>query len=169
MTMWHPFFSTLARYNVWATERLLANVAVLSDEDYRRDMGLFFRSIHGTLNHLLVGEHLLWYRRFSEGVSPTLALDAEVEHDRARLAQRLREGAARWQPLIDSWAPARFDGVLGYTTLRGQAATLPFAATLAHVFNHGTHHRGQITAVLTALGQPSPELDMVYMLQQEAS
>ncbi len=45
--------------------------------------------------------------------------------------------------------------------------SLTFAATLAHVFNHSTHHRGQITAALTAMGQPAPELDMVYMLQAE--
>jgi hypothetical protein len=45
---------------------------------------------------------------------------------------------------------------------------LAFAATLAHVFNHSTHHRGQITAALTAMGQPAPELDMVYMLQAPA-
>jgi len=45
--------------------------------------------------------------------------------------------------------------------------SLTFAAALAHVFNHSTHHRGQITAALTAMGQPAPELDMVYMLQAE--
>ena len=84
-----------------------------------------------------------------------------------RLTRALAEGAARWQPLIESWPTERFDGVLSYTTTRGQPATLPFAATLAHVFNHGTHHRGQITAALTALGQPGPELDLVYMLQEE--
>ena len=72
-------FSLLARYNVWATARLLAAVQVLPEADYRRDMGLFFRSIHGTLNHLLVGEHLLWFARFAEGASPRMALDAEVE------------------------------------------------------------------------------------------
>ena len=49
--------------------------------------------------------------------------------------------------------------------MRGTAASLPFAATLTHVFNHGTHHRGQVTAALTALGQPCPELDLVYYLQ----
>jgi uncharacterized damage-inducible protein DinB len=167
-TGWNAHFDMLARYNVWATGRLLAAVQVLPDDDYRRDAGLFFTSIHGTLNHLLVGEHRLWFVRFSEGTSPRVALDAEVETDRARLAASLREGAARWAPLIASWGPERWDGTLEYTTMRGTAASLPFAATLAHVFNHGTHHRGQITAALTALGQPCPVLDYVYFLQNPA-
>ena len=51
------YFTTLARYNAWATRRLLDGVAALGEDDYRRDVGLFFRSIHGTLNHLLVAEH----------------------------------------------------------------------------------------------------------------
>lgn len=168
MPTWQGHFSTLARYNVWATRRLLDAVAPLDDDDYRRDVRLFFRSIHGTLNHLLVGEHLLWFRRFAEGVSPQVALDAEVEPDRARLTQRLLEGAARWQPLIERWPAGRFEGTLDYTTMQGVPASLPFAATLTHVFNHGTHHRGQITAALTTLGQPCPELDLVYLLQEEA-
>ncbi|PIF27422.1 putative damage-inducible protein DinB [Acidovorax sp. 56] len=160
-------FSQLARYNQWATARLLDAAAALPEADYRRDVGLFFRSIHGTLNHLLVGEHLLWFVRFSEGTSPRVALDAEVEADRKALALRLLEGAARWAPLIASFSQDRWSGTLDYTTMRGTAASLPFAATLAHVFNHGTHHRGQITAALTALGQPCPELDLVYFLQAE--
>ena len=142
-------------------------MATVDDADYRRDVGLFFKSIHGTLNHLLVGEHLLWFRRFAEGVSPWVRLDEEVETDRAQLAQRLLDGAARWQALIESWPTERFDNSLNYTTTRGQPVALPFAATLTHVFNHGTHHRGQVTAALTALGQACPELDLVTMLQQE--
>ena len=158
-------FTTLARYNVWATARLLDAVAVVPEADYRRDVGLYFRSIHGTLNHLLVGEHQLWFVRFSEGTSPRVALDAEAAPDRATLDARLRAGAARWAPLIAGFAAPRWDGTLDYTTMRGTAASLPFAATLTHVFNHGTHHRGQVTAALTALGQPCPELDLVYYLQ----
>lgn len=161
-------FLQLARYNVWATRRLLDEVAGVSESDYRKDAGLFFKSIHGTLNHLLVGEHMLWYPRFARGVSPKVELNAEVEPDRDRLGQALKGGAANWLPLIEGWPAERFDGALNYTNMRGQAMSLPFAATLAHVFNHGTHHRGQVTAALTALGHASPELDLVYLLQEEA-
>ena len=162
-------FLQLAGYNVWATRRLLDALGGLSDEAYRRDVGLFFKSIHGTLNHLLVGEHFLWYPRFAKGTSPKVALDAEIEPDRDRLGQALKGGASNWAALIESWPVERFDGELSYTTMRGTPATLPFAATLAHVFNHGTHHRGQITAAMTALGQSSPELDFVYYLQEQAA
>lgn len=165
----HAHFTQLARYNVWATQRLLDAIAPLSEDEYRRDLGLFFRSVHGTLNHLLVAERLVWFQRFANGASPKVALDMEAEPDRERLAHALKEGAANWAPLIETWPVERFAGRLDYTTLRGMPASLPFAATLTHVFNHGTHHRGQITAALTGLGHPCPELDFVYYLQQEAA
>ncbi len=160
-------FQTLARYNVWAMHRLLEAVERLSDQDYRRDVGLFFKSIHGTLNHLLVGEHMLWYPRFARGESPKLALDAEIEPVRERLAQALRGGSGNWKPLIESFSDERFEGKLNYTRMNGQTMSLPFMGALTHVFNHGTHHRGQITAALTMLGQPCPELDLVWMLQED--
>lgn len=159
----------LARYNVWATRRLLSAVDALPEADYRRDLGLFFKSVHGTLNHLLVAEHLLWLRRFAEGASPVLALDAEAEPERAALRERLLEGALAWLSLLEVWPVERLQGTLSYRRMDGQAVNLPFAATLTHVFNHATHHRGQISAVLTQLGQPAPLLDMVAMLQEEAT
>lgn len=160
--------ATLARYGVWATRRLAERVAALPEADYRRDVGLFFRSVHGTLNHLLVAEHHLWFPRFAEGRSPRLRLDDELEHDRARLAERLEAGARRWPGFVAALDDARLAGTLAYVTTTGQPAELPFAATLAHVFNHGSHHRGQISAALTALGQSAPELDLLLMLQAEA-
>lgn len=170
MPSWREHLLCLARYNVWATERLLGqHIEPLADEEYRRDVGLHFKSVHGTLNHLLVGEHLLWFARFAEGASPQLALNEEAETDRARLAQRLRVASRRWEPLIASWDETRFASALDYVTTKGVPQSLPFAATLAHVFNHGTHHRGQITAALTSMGHRSPELDLVYMLQAQAS
>ena len=164
---WHAHFGGQARYHVWVTHRLLEAVARVSDADYRRDVGLFFQSIHGTLNHMLVAEHLLWYPRFAKGASPVLALDSEIEPDRERLAQALKGGSANWTPLIASWSAERFDGHLDYQTSQGEPRSLPFAPSLAHVFNHATHHRGQITAALMAMGQPCPELDMMVFLQTE--
>ena len=158
----------MARYNLWATRRLLDTVDALSDADYRRDAGLAFKSAHGTLNHLLVAEHLLWFRRFAEDVSPAMALDAEVETDRARLREHLLKGALSWLPLMEVWPAERLQGSLSYRRMNGEAVTLPFAATLMHVFNHATHHRGQVSAALTALGRPAPELDMVFMLHEES-
>ncbi len=160
---------TMARYNQWATRALYIHVDRLPDETYRRDVGLFFKSIHGTLNHLLVGEHLLWFKRFAEGSSPLMALNAEVETDRDALRERLFEGALAWLPLMEVWPEEHLRGMLSYQRSDGQAMRLPFATTLAHVFNHGTHHRGQITAALTNLGQPGPELDLVRMLQEESA
>jgi uncharacterized damage-inducible protein DinB len=164
----HEYFCTLACYIVWATKRLLQACESLTDQQYRRDVGLFFKSIHGTLNHLLVGEHLLWYPRFAKGVAPKRRLEIEAEPDRERLAQALRGAAANWLALIESCSAGRFEGKRAYTTTHGQALSLPFAATLTHVFNHGTHHRGQITAARTTLEQPCPVLDLVVMLQEES-
>ena len=164
---WHAHFGGQARYHVWATHRLLEAVSRVPDADYRRDVGLFFKSIHGTLNHMLVAEHLLWYARFAKGASPVLPLNSEIEPDRERLAQALKGGSANWTPLIASWGAERFEGQLDYRSSKGEPLSLPFAPTLSHVFNHATHHRGQITAALTAVGQPCPELDMVYFLLSE--
>jgi GNAT superfamily N-acetyltransferase len=73
---------------------LQAHVDALPEADYRRDLGLFFHSIHGTLNHLLVGEHLLWFARFAQGGSEVIALDAEAEPDRANWQSACAK--ARW-------------------------------------------------------------------------
>lgn len=165
---WHDHFGMLARYHAWALDRLYVHVDRLTDDEYRRDVGLHFSSVHGTLNHLLVAERGLWFERFASGVSNRIALDAELEPDRTALRRSLSDAAARWAPLIATWPTRRFAGPIDYTTTRGVAQSLPFAATLAHVFNHGTHHRAQITAAITALGHDCPELDLVWMLQAEA-
>ena len=160
-------FAGLARYHLWATRKLHGHIDTLSDADYRRDAGLFFRSVHGTCNHLLVAEHRIWFARFAEGGSSATDLAEEIEPDRARLRERSVDAAGRWGDWIAGLDGTRFEGNFDYTTTRGVAQSLPFDLTLAHVFNHATHHRGQITAAITAMGYPCPEIDMVWMLQEE--
>ncbi len=84
-------FAMLARYGgVGAARGCSASTwTCCPSPEYRGEAGLLFHSIHGTLNHLLVAEHLLWFRRFAEGASPSLRLDDEVEHDRTALRARL--------------------------------------------------------------------------------
>lgn len=157
----------LARYNIWATTKLSQSLADVTDADFYRDSGLFFQSIFGTLNHLLLGEHELWFSRFAKGYSPTLQLNSIVEQDRHVLIQTLQEKTLNWVTFLNELDPQDLAGNLNYQTSTGQPKSLPYAATLVHVFNHGTHHRGQISAALTAMGYACPEFDLVYMLVEE--
>ncbi len=163
-----PYFTVLARYHAWATRRLHEHVDALPEADYRRDAGLFFRSVHGTLNHLLVADGA-WYARFARGESPQVVLNAELESDRLRLRNALTDSASNWQAFVLDCPDERWASELHYRRSDGKPMTLPFAATLGHVFNHGTHHRGQITAAITAMGHACPELDLAHLLQAEAA
>ena len=161
-------FLMLARYHVWATDRLLdRHIAPLSDADYRRDAGLFFKSVHGTLNHLLVAERGLWFERFANGNSPKRKLNEEAHSARRALDAALRQAVRDWLPVIESWDESRYDSSLSYTSTEGVTRSVPFTPTLTHVFNHGTHHRGQITAAITAMGHPGPEIDLLYVVLAE--
>ncbi|CAN5918704.1 DinB family protein [soil metagenome] len=167
MTMRH-YFTSLARYHAWATRKLLVeNLAQLSDEEWHRDLRLFFGSVHRTVNHLLVAD-TIWYPRFAESAAPRIALDAELHTDRAELCAALAAAVDRWAPWAEAMDATRQDGDLVYTRTDGVAARIPFALALGHVFNHATHHRGQITAGVTAMGHPGPSLDWASLLQLEA-
>ena len=159
------YFQQQAAYHAWATQQLLNDhISAMTDANYRRNAGLFFGSVHGTLNHLLVAE-TVWQARFINGKSPVMALDTELETDRGQLATALLTASSRWIDWLTSNNLNDQDDLLNYNRSNGQAMSLPYAQTLGHVFNHSTHHRGQITAALTTMGYTSPELDWVRLLQ----
>lgn len=162
------YFCRLARYHVWATHKLLVELAALSDDEWHSDLRLFFGSVHGTVSHLLVTDGI-WWSRFALGESPRTALNAVPHAGREALVFALQADVQRWQPWAAALTAERFDGNLHYTRGNGELVRLPFTPTLGHVFNHATHHRGQISAALTALGLEAPELDWVRLLQQEAA
>ena len=90
------YFAGLARYHAWATARLLdeSNLASLSDEEWHRDCGLFFRSVHRTVNHLLVTDNI-WHARFAEKHSLRMALDTELHRERGATSATHRIGPGR--------------------------------------------------------------------------
>lgn len=159
--------NTFARYNIWATAKLSQCLKQVSDEDFFKDQGLFFKSIFGTLNHILLGEHHLWFERFSQGHSQALSLDTIVIADRHQLLEQLEQKSYRWLEFLQQLDSGLLCQELHYTSTQGQKLSLPYAATLLHVFNHSTHHRGQITVALTQMGYPCPVLDLVYMLVED--
>lgn len=154
----------MARYHGWATTRLLASIEPMPEEAYRRPCGLFFQSVHGTLNHLLLTDSEIWYPRFAGVPTGSLALDAEIENDRARLASRLTVATARWREHVDSLSDAALADDLRFTMTTGQERTLPIPGALLHVFNHATHHRGQITAAISMMGFECQSLDLPHLL-----
>jgi uncharacterized damage-inducible protein DinB len=162
-----PHFSMMAGYNAWANARLYEAAAGLSDAEYRADGGAFFKSVHGTLNHLLATDRI-WLRRFTrEGEAPT-RLDAILFEALDDLrAARVAEDR-RIVDYVDALTDEDLAGAVSYRTITNPVTiTQPLAPALAHLFNHQTHHRGQAHGLLTGLGLAAPSLDLI-LYQRES-
>jgi uncharacterized damage-inducible protein DinB len=156
-------YRMFAAYNEWANERLYDAAAKLSDADYRADRGAFFKSVHGTLNHMLVADHI-WMRRFTgEGPSPT-QLDAIPFDDFTPLREARRAEDQRIIRYVAGLDASKLAGDFTYRTITNPATVVqPLAPALDHFFNHHTHHRGQAHCLLTALGGRdfAPSFDLI--------
>ena len=160
-------FQMFAWYNRWANELLYAAAADLSDEEYRLDLGLFFGSIHRTLNHLLVADRI-WMKRFTgEGDHPK-QLDAIITDNFITLRDLRHAEDERICRYTDSLNADKLAGRFTYTTVSDmRTMSQRLAPSLAHLFNHQTHHRGQIHAALTRLGTDAPSLDLSQFQRTE--
>jgi uncharacterized damage-inducible protein DinB len=161
-------FALMAQYNSWANTRLFRMAGQLSEEQYHRDVGAYFKSLHGTLNHLLAGDRI-WLRRLTgAGVAPT-RLDAILYEELAGLTVARRAEDERLVSFVESLTDAQLEGPLDYRTTNGTAQQQKLREVLAHLFNHQTHHRGQAHGILTTLGMKEPEsLDVLWLLRERA-
>ena len=154
-------FQMMAGYNRWANARLYAAVAGLPDEVYRRDVGLFFGSVHRTLNHLVLTD-LIWLRRIDgKGEDMGVALDRVLYEDHRDLVAARLATDDRLGGFIDAIPEEGFADDFRYSNTAGVPFTQPLAQILAHLFNHQTHHRGQTHSGLSILGAAPPSLDMI--------
>lgn len=162
-------YRTFAGYNAWANHRLYAAAAQLSDVDYRADRGAFFKSMQGTLNHLLATDRI-WMKRFTgEGDAPE-RLDAILHEDFDSLRAAREAEDRRIVGWIQSLDDARLAGVIRYRRVSTpEEFVQELMPALDHWFNHQTHHRGQAHVILTGLGKPAPELDMLYYQREVAA
>lgn len=160
-------FMMFAAYNAWANQRVYDAAAKLTEEELSRDTGAFFKSVMGTLNHILVADRI-WMKRFTgEGDAPS-QLDAVLYQDFAKLRAAREAEDARILAWIDSLSAQAVTGRFSYMTVTDmRTISQRLAPALAHFFNHQTHHRGQVHMGLTVLGQPSVQLDLVAFQRTE--
>jgi uncharacterized damage-inducible protein DinB len=156
-------FTMMADYNAWANGRLYAMASRLPDEQYRRDVGAYFKSLHGTLNHILCAD-LIWMRRLTGAGEHPKNLDAIVFDDFASLSSARQREDQRIIAYVDSLSEAQLEEIWAYQTMNGTPRKQRRREILAHLFNHQTHHRGQAHALLTTLGVREPDgLDLMLM------
>lgn len=161
-------FEMMAGYNRWANGRIYEAAGGLGAQDYARDVGAFFKSMKGTLNHILVADRI-WMKRFTgEGEAPA-RLDAIV-HEALPALRLAREAEdKRIIEWIGSLDDAALKGRFTYTTIVDpRTVSQRLAPALTHFFNHQTHHRGHAHMILSVLGKQPPSLDMIYFHRSAA-
>jgi uncharacterized damage-inducible protein DinB len=154
---------TMAVYNRWMNEKIYDCCSQLTDEQRKRDAGAFFKSIHGTLNHILLADRV-WMGRFTNCPVTFKSLDQELysEFDELR-KERIKtdRDIIAWVADLNVESPEQ---MLTFTPMTNpQPRTMPLWQTISHFFNHQTHHRGQITTLLFQQGIDPGVTDLAAM------
>ncbi|MFL1464608.1 DinB family protein [Marinobacter sp. HN1S83] len=171
-------FELLAAYNQWMNSKVYEAAGQLSATDLAKDRGAFFGSILGTLNHILVGD-ILWLKRFATHPSclhslrevadlqnPT-SLDQILFDDLGRLSDQriwLDRQIINW---IAELSEGDLDFVLSYHDIKGIPARKRYSSLVLHFFNHQTHHRGQVSTLLSQAGVDIGVTDLLAQIPEE--
>lgn len=158
------YCKTMARYNVWQNGSQSAVLAQISPAELKKNRKAFFGSIMATCNHLLWADQI-WMSRIDGGMAPTGGIEDSVDlHDDVQLmlGDRMRTDAriTRW---AEKLTHVQLVGPLVWTNSQGKSKTMSKAICIAHFFNHQTHHRGQIHAMLTAAGKSVGPTDLLML------
>jgi uncharacterized damage-inducible protein DinB len=159
-------YRRLARYNTLANRRVYACCADLDDAERCKPRLAYFGSIHGTLNHILVGDRI-WMARFAGRTAPSTGLDAVLFEDFAALHRERVEEDARIEAFARSVDDAYLNRSIAYRNNEGRMFDDPTPLLLTHFFNHQTHHRGQIHDMLSQTPVPPPVLDLHRVLKPD--
>ena len=152
-------FRLLAAYNTLANERLYDACAELADAELRKQRPAFFKSILGTLNHIMVGDRI-WLARFEGEEVASTGLDAILYDDFGQLRGARIFEDTRIEDFAEAIDEAFLERAIEYRNNEGKVFLDPVRLLVAHMFNHQTHHRGQIHDMLTQTDVAPPVLDM---------
>jgi len=169
---WSDHFRRYARYNAWINQSLLEASLSLPEEQQNKDLGVFFHSLTGSWNHIMVGD-LLWLNRLAT-IFPILddAIDTWPKPTTLNQVlypelQQLVQPRQQLDELIIQWCDflreTDCEDRLQYHNTQEQLVVKPLPNVMQHLFNHQTHHRGQITAILSQLGGDYGATDFLFM------
>lgn len=156
------YVQVMARYNAWQNKQLCASFETLSEDALREDRRAFFGSIFATANHILWADRA-WLARLGVGEMPE-GVHTELTPDLSFWITERRKTDAQilaWSETLDAEILA--SEVPWHSVMMGQDFRTPYAVCVVHLFNHATHHRGQIHAMLTAAGATAPTTDLPFM------
>lgn len=161
------FVRLMAAYASWQNDSLLTAGTTLTTEDRTLDRGAFFGSIQATLSHLLWADRL-WLSRFTAAVAPPDVPDISGSTAAFEAWGPLCEARRELDAELRAWAErvtaSDLEGPLSWYSGAMQAdITRPRWALVLQLFNHGTHHRGQVHAMLTAAGAKPDDTDVPFM------
>jgi uncharacterized damage-inducible protein DinB len=152
---------TLFGFNRWANDRILAAVERLNTNEFTRDMRTSHVSVRGTLVHVLWAEWV-WFRRW-EGESPRTLFNDEDFEDVEAIASQWRDLDQDRNRFIATLTDESLARTFAYENRKGEHWEYPFGASMQHVVNHSSYHRGQIVTLLRQLGRTPPATDfLVY-------
>ncbi len=171
-------FELLATYNQWMNSKVYEAVGQLSATDLTKDRGAFFGSVLGTLNHILIGD-TIWLQRFATHPScvnslqevadlqnPT-SLDQMIFEDLGSLSEQriwLDRQIINW---IAQLSEGDLDFILSYHNTKGIPANKRYSSLVLHFFNHQTHHRGQVSTLLSQAGLDIGVTDLLAQIPEE--
>lgn len=160
MYAWKSHFVVQSDYQHWANEAMFSSLDYLQPEVIGSDQGLFFNSIHHTVDHLLLVSQS-WLARLQ---GERLVVNYKVINtpDWRELKLALRRETRRLQAWLEAQPQDFFDSQIVYVGSEGRSHSMWVRDALTHLFTHYAHHRGQVSAVVTRLGAPCPEMDFVY-------
>lgn len=157
--------STAAKYNEWANNRIYNALHELTDGERREDRRAFFRSIHNTMNHVLLAD-MLYRQRLEKAPITFVALDEIVHEDFGALEQAHRDNDRWYVETCDVMDTSDLDGdfsfrALGMNDDEDAYFSLPLRLCLTNLFQHQIHHRGQVHHMISHAGKYPPPVDVV--------
>ncbi|WP_424812798.1 DinB family protein [Roseococcus sp. YIM B11640] len=157
----------MAAYNSESNRRTYRAAATLDDAERRADRGAFFGSIHATLNHLVWADRM-WMGRFAGWEKPAVSIPGSTSLYEGW--EELRAAREEFDLRIEGWAAglvqADLEGdLVWYSASAGAEQRKPRWFTVCHMFNHQTHHRGQVHALLTRAGASVAATDLPWVVE----